>query len=480
MRLICPNCAAQYEVDAAMIPEHGRDVQCSSCGHTWFQRRARAEDDWAEADAPGDPLAPAPDALPEPGPALTSEDEEEDDAPAPPPPPRRRMDEAAMAILREEAAREAAARRRELGGALETQGDLGLDADTPPRRRPPSWHALQPPEAEPEDVPEAEAVPEAESERPEPDLSGPTPDAAEAASEAEDESLFDASRAEEAPSPADDELATGEQDFAPDEEEPVAQGGRGSPAEEQPVAGEDEVPPADAEPIPEEDIAPGDEWSDWWDAGHDREPQVPAAATEEQQSEPDGAEPVTPALAPPPDLPEEHQAPAPAEEALHDRNGKSEVTSPPDIDVEQDAAPGHEEATAHVIPEVAPSRVAASSTARARPASEAAQSSRRELLPDIEEINSSLTASSRHDPAERPEINEDAGEKRSGFRAGFLSVVTLAAILLLAYGFAPLIVQTVPASEGVMIAYVEAANDVRDGIDGLLREASMALGNLVD
>ncbi len=37
MRLICPNCDAQYEVDAAMIPASGRDVQCSSCGRTWFQ-----------------------------------------------------------------------------------------------------------------------------------------------------------------------------------------------------------------------------------------------------------------------------------------------------------------------------------------------------------------------------------------------------------------------------------------------------------
>lgn len=40
MRLICPNCDAQYEVDADIIPVTGRDVQCSNCGHTWFQRHA--------------------------------------------------------------------------------------------------------------------------------------------------------------------------------------------------------------------------------------------------------------------------------------------------------------------------------------------------------------------------------------------------------------------------------------------------------
>jgi len=43
MRLICPNCGAQYEVDAGVIPETGRDVQCSNCGNTWFERHARQE-----------------------------------------------------------------------------------------------------------------------------------------------------------------------------------------------------------------------------------------------------------------------------------------------------------------------------------------------------------------------------------------------------------------------------------------------------
>ena len=37
MRLVCPNCSAQYEVDGSMIPDEGRDVQCSNCGHTWFE-----------------------------------------------------------------------------------------------------------------------------------------------------------------------------------------------------------------------------------------------------------------------------------------------------------------------------------------------------------------------------------------------------------------------------------------------------------
>lgn len=43
MRLICPNCDAQYEVPDDVIPEAGRDVQCSDCGHTWFQEAASAQ-----------------------------------------------------------------------------------------------------------------------------------------------------------------------------------------------------------------------------------------------------------------------------------------------------------------------------------------------------------------------------------------------------------------------------------------------------
>ena len=42
MRLVCPNCEARYEVPDDAIPDAGRDVQCASCGHAWYQMRARA------------------------------------------------------------------------------------------------------------------------------------------------------------------------------------------------------------------------------------------------------------------------------------------------------------------------------------------------------------------------------------------------------------------------------------------------------
>jgi predicted Zn finger-like uncharacterized protein len=175
MRLICPNCDAQYEVDAMAIPEDGRDVQCSNCGHTWFQgspeleaeraaeealfgsvtaaqvaqvaqpvstRSVAAARDAGQApsrvweDDAADPVEEAPQDFPaDPAPATA-------DAPPPsaqqmpqplaaaPLAPRRGMDESLLAVLREEAEREAAVRRAETPRPLEQQTDLGLEETT--------------------------------------------------------------------------------------------------------------------------------------------------------------------------------------------------------------------------------------------------------------------------------------------------------------------------------------------------------------
>lgn len=176
MRLICPNCDAEYEVEAAAIPLAGRDVQCSNCGHAWFQAHPEVEaeaqdeaalfgpplveaepmpappseevwpaEDLAEADLV-DPPATGSEAGPETGP-------EELDAPeavlaaqalealpavnAAPATlatglPRRSIDESVLAVLREEAEREAAARRGERP-RIETQTELPLPEPAAPQ-----------------------------------------------------------------------------------------------------------------------------------------------------------------------------------------------------------------------------------------------------------------------------------------------------------------------------------------------------------
>ena len=131
MRLICPNCDAIYEVDDAAIPEAGRDVQCSNCGHAWFQLPAGAEevgDDLAAAlaveDEDDDPTPRTmPETLAEPLPeAVTA---------ATPEPQRRTLDDDILAVLREEAEREAAARRAE-APAMETQVEMDMPPAAPP------------------------------------------------------------------------------------------------------------------------------------------------------------------------------------------------------------------------------------------------------------------------------------------------------------------------------------------------------------
>lgn len=164
MRLICPNCGAQYEVPDGVIPEQGRDVQCSSCGHTWFQPHPDQDADLADElgqDLPPDAKTDAPmmepdesDFAPESENApedddseYTSdveddgfddegvEDEQPDDTlieapeqdpqPEPKVPTRRELDPSIAEMLREEA--EFEARQRAADGGLEYQPDLGLE-----------------------------------------------------------------------------------------------------------------------------------------------------------------------------------------------------------------------------------------------------------------------------------------------------------------------------------------------------------------
>ncbi|CUH54272.1 zinc-ribbon domain-containing protein [Shimia marina] len=70
MRLTCPNCGAQYEVPDDIIPTSGRDVQCSSCGNTWFQVHPDHVDPSIEA-----PHSEEPDSAPhDPDEAMVSQD----------------------------------------------------------------------------------------------------------------------------------------------------------------------------------------------------------------------------------------------------------------------------------------------------------------------------------------------------------------------------------------------------------------------
>lgn len=157
MRLICPNCGAQYEVDESVIPEAGRDVQCSNCGNAWFQMSAaqlRAQEEaaaatdatpdgteeWVEAEAEvpdevaaevsaEDATAEVADATPPPvpEPAEPEPEPEPDATPVEPEPKRKTLDDAVMNVLREEAARERRAREAE-GGPVAAEPEVAAVA----------------------------------------------------------------------------------------------------------------------------------------------------------------------------------------------------------------------------------------------------------------------------------------------------------------------------------------------------------------
>lgn len=93
MRLTCPNCDAQYDVPDDALPDAGRDVQCSNCGHTWWQpgpNQSGAPDDLEAAEAgavpeqtaaPRENDEPAAEAIePTPDPEPAAEDRKTDDA----------------------------------------------------------------------------------------------------------------------------------------------------------------------------------------------------------------------------------------------------------------------------------------------------------------------------------------------------------------------------------------------------------------
>lgn len=178
MRLICPNCDAEYQVDDAAIPETGRDVQCSNCGHAWFQLPADAEiareaeeelfgETPSEADlqpTPSTESAPAA-AVADASPAADAADEATEMPEAvPAAAARQTLAESVLSVLREEAERETAVRREEDPtlrsaadmGTVETQTEFGLD-DAATATSAAARHIARLKGADPNLPPEAEA-----------------------------------------------------------------------------------------------------------------------------------------------------------------------------------------------------------------------------------------------------------------------------------------------------------------------------------
>ncbi len=92
--------------------------------------------------------------------------------------------------------------------------------------------------------------------------------------------------------------------------------------------------------------------------------------------------------------------------------------------------------------------------------------SRRDLLPDIEEINSSLRAGGESVAAPDTESARSSGEKkRRGFRLGFALIVMLAAFGVFAYNSDQELAETYPAAAPYLDSFVTSANSARVWLD---------------
>lgn len=154
MRLTCPNCSAKYEVDDAMVPPDGREVQCSNCSHTWFQPGRETPELTPQVDVTADVEPPAPPAFDNPDPEEPTPDiaaseprVSEVDVEGPsgvpgaevnaqePRPVRSQIDAGVADILRQEAEREARLRRASRAPVpAPQQEEMPLPEAEPPTR----------------------------------------------------------------------------------------------------------------------------------------------------------------------------------------------------------------------------------------------------------------------------------------------------------------------------------------------------------
>ncbi|SEM69092.1 hypothetical protein SAMN05216227_1001104 [Pseudorhodobacter antarcticus] len=105
---------------------------------------------------------------------------------------------------------------------------------------------------------------------------------------------------------------------------------------------------------------------------------------------------------------------------------------------------------------------------------------RRDLLPDIEEINSTLRASTENRSAatDYTALVQDKPPATTGFRSGFSLMLLFAVVLVVAYVAAPRIAEQFPAARGALTQYVGGIDAARIWLDGTMKKAIAGLQGL--
>jgi len=160
------------------------------------------------------------------------------------------------------------------------------------------------------------------------------------------------------------------------------------------------------------------------------------------------------------------------EEAAHESRLRAEesggLETQPDLgldDTTDDADRRAEEARARMErlkgPDSEPSIEEAVATATA-----AAKNSRRDRLPDIDEINSSLRQSDAPaGPVENDAAHVEAAPRKRSFARGFAIPLLIVAVLVLIYANAPAIAEAVPALGPTLNSYVLMVDQLRVWLD---------------
>ncbi|MDJ1006494.1 MAG: zinc-ribbon domain-containing protein [Paracoccaceae bacterium] len=425
MRISCPNCQAQYDVDRAVIPETGRDVQCSSCAHTWFQK-----------PVPEFSLRPA-----TPGEELAADGlaaESGSDAASPP------VEEGAASPLSDDAP---------LPEEIEAETASAFD------------------EGEAEDWDEIEPDPEMD-------------DAAEGDA-GEDLAAVADFETKEAAGDADDVRAK-----AAEEKALTAPNEAARPVEDEVDAADEEAPVEDAtvEVDGDDDHDAGDKVRAAIDrpkgAPVDPEPQDSEGFRTSMRDAVTHTDPDPATARQEPGL-DRDVADILREEAEFEVTRRRSEDAPPAFEPQGDLAL-EEGRASNVLRErldrMRGDGIPEPTIAASLAASEAGQPEhpRRDRLPDIEQINSSLRPGEGTEPPEIPlSPSEVAAARRSGFRAGFSTVIAIVAVAVGAYVYAPQIIRLAPSTEPAMISYVDFANATRDRIDGMMARAISGINGVV-
>ena len=106
---------------------------------------------------------------------------------------------------------------------------------------------------------------------------------------------------------------------------------------------------------------------------------------------------------------------------------------------------------------------------------------RRDLLPDIEEINSTLRASTENRTGDELAMEQTEAARAAsstGFRSGFSLMLLIAVLLIATYLAAPKIAEQLPATKGALDSYVAGVDIARVWLDAAMRNAISGLQSL--